>query len=435
MGQIGCTLIAIAVAAAVTALLYVLDSLGINWDSLVIYVSYVIAVIVGIPLLIGFARVVWDVWISLRDKNSYKRSGNRLGHFSTNYEWAKGRFRQAARRAGGRLISLGLAAKGPKGEDLTIDVAWFGSPKPRQVFVHSSGLHGVEAFAGSAIQWQWLKKGMPSLPEHSAIVLVHALNPYGMAWRRRFNENNVDLNRNFREAGDFIPEELPYWDTVNALLNPPTPPGRDRFYLRAAWLVLRYGMPSLRQAIGGGQRLNPSGLFFGGNAMEEGPSKFQDLMKERLVDAERIVAIDVHTGLGRFGTDRLLVDSAAERTEVNRTMREVFGERIEPLAKHGIAYAVRGAQQDMYFRSFPRAKIHFVSQEFGTYNPLRIVEALRAENRWHLYGKRGIRHYTKKALLEVFNPNDPKWRRSVLKRGEEVIQQACALAFGPGNAK
>jgi hypothetical protein len=115
----------------------------------------------------------------------------------------------------------------------------------------------------------------------------------------------------------------------------------------------------------------------------------------------------------------------------------VFGEQIEPLDKHGIAYAVRGAQQDMYFRSFPRSKVHFVSQEFGTYNPLRVVEALRAENRWHFYGNRAsdgtgrISHATEKALVEVFNPKDPKWRLAVLKRGEEVIRQACTLAFAP----
>ena len=28
-------------------------------------------------------------------------------------------------------------------------------------------------------------------------VLLHALNPFGFAWRRRVNEDNVDLNRNF----------------------------------------------------------------------------------------------------------------------------------------------------------------------------------------------------------------------------------------------
>jgi Protein of unknown function (DUF2817) len=118
-------------------------------------------------------------------------------YFSRDYATARTRFRGAVKNAGGRLEPLELEAKGPNGELLTIDIAWFGSGKPRRVFVHSSGLHGVEAFAGSAIQLQWLKQGIPPIPECTAIVLVHVVNPYGMAWLRRFNENNVDLSRNF----------------------------------------------------------------------------------------------------------------------------------------------------------------------------------------------------------------------------------------------
>lgn len=348
-------------------------------------------------------------------------------HFSPDYFSARARFREKAKVAGGHLEPLELGAKGPNGECLTIDIAWFGSKKPRRVFVHSSGLHGVEAFAGSAIQLQWLTSGIPSLPGDSAVVLVHVLNPYGMAWLRRFNENNVDLNRNFLQASDFAPEPLPYWNTVNELLNPPTPPSRDGFYPRAAWLVLRSGMPSLRQAIAGGQRLNPKGLFFGGNVMEEGPSKFQDFMKEHLGESERIIAIDVHTGLGRFREDRLLVDARIDGTDTLQAMKIDFGAPVELLNKEGIAYTVIGAQQDLYFRSFPQARIYFASQEFGTYNPIRVVEALRAENRWHHYG-RGA-HTSKQALLEVFNPKSEKWRRTVLIRGSEVIQQALRLAF------
>ena len=351
-------------------------------------------------------------------------------HFSGDYFGARERFRRTVAARSGRLDALKLAATGPRGEDLTIDIAWFGSEKPRRVFIHSSGLHGVEAFAGSAIQLQWLKESRPPIPADAAIALVHVLNPSGMAWLRRFNENNVDLNRNFRAAGEYVPAPLPYWGSVNALLNPPAPPSQDWFYLRAAWLVLLHGMPSLRQAVAGGQCLNPKGPFFGGSTLEEGPAMFQGLMKERLADAERIVAIDVHTGLGRFGEDRLLVDAAMERTDVNRAMRGVFGEPMEALNKYGIAYSVSGAQHDMYFRLFPHAKVYFASQEFGTYNPLRVLAALRAENRWHHYGGGSVNHPTKKALLEVFNPKSEKWRRPVLKRGREVIEQALPLAFG-----
>src|SRR5213592_2819131 len=80
--------------------------------------------------------------------------------------------------------------------EISIDTAWFGTANPHRVLLHSSGLHGVEGFAGSAIQLQLLNS-LPSLPQDAALIVVHVLNPYGMAWLRRFNENNVDLNRNF----------------------------------------------------------------------------------------------------------------------------------------------------------------------------------------------------------------------------------------------
>src|SRR5262245_8496682 len=117
-------------------------------------------------------------------------------YFSPDYFTARERFREDAARAGARLQALPLRAKGPKGEELSIEIATFGSDNPQRVLLHSSGLHGVEGFAGSAIQLQLLRN-IPPLAADAALILVHILNPYGMAWLRRVNENNVDLNRNF----------------------------------------------------------------------------------------------------------------------------------------------------------------------------------------------------------------------------------------------
>ena len=143
-------------------------------------------------------------------------------YFMPHYATARANFQKSVAETGGRLESLKLSAEGPNREPLTIDIGWFGAEHPRRVFIHSSGIHGVEAFAGSAIQAQWLDKGIPSIEPDDAIVLVHSLNPYGMAWLRRFNENNVDLNRNFREPGDYRAQTIAYWETINALLNPPS---------------------------------------------------------------------------------------------------------------------------------------------------------------------------------------------------------------------
>ena len=65
--------------------------------------------------------------------------------------------------------------------------------------VHTSGVHGVEGYAGSAVQQALLRLHSATPPTNklrTSLLLIHAVNPYGMAHYRRFNENNVDLNRN-----------------------------------------------------------------------------------------------------------------------------------------------------------------------------------------------------------------------------------------------
>jgi Protein of unknown function (DUF2817) len=350
-------------------------------------------------------------------------------YFSPDFATARGRFREAVAAQHGRLDSLKLSGAAPAGEDLTIDVGWFGAPNPTRALVHSSGLHGVEGYAGAAIQLQWLMEGIPALPNDAAIAIVHVLNPYGYAWIRRVNENNVDLNRNFRAPGDDGVDSGHDYTTLDALLNPQSVPRRDFFHARAAWLIFRHGMSNLRQAVAGGQRVNPRGLFYAGTQLEPGPALYQAYLQEKLVRAKRIVAIDVHTGLGRHGEDTLLVDAAPARARVNQTMRKTFGERTQIADVESIAYRVHGSQHDMYYRLFPESAVHFATQEFGTYHALRVLAALRAENRWHQYGSGSCGHPSKRRMMEVFCPRDDAWREKVLSRGRTVANQACALAF------
>ena len=46
--------------------------------------------------------------------------------------------------------------------------------------------------------------------DNLSIVLLHASNPYGFAWGRRVNEDNVDLNRNFVDFDAPLPENPGY---------------------------------------------------------------------------------------------------------------------------------------------------------------------------------------------------------------------------------
>src|SRR6266700_5324396 len=243
--------------------------------------------------------------------------------FSPDYFTARDHFRELVRTISGRLETISIDAKGSKGEDLSIDIAWFGVATPRRVLLHSSGLHGVEGFAGSAIQLQ-LVDDLPMLPKDGALIVVHVLNPYGMAWLRRFNENNVDLNRNFL-ADESYNDVPPTYAQLDPFLNPQSPPASDLFTLKAGWLILRHGMPALKQAVVGGQYEYPKGLFFGGKRLEEVSEKYQAFLAQRLTSVERLVAIDVHTGIGKYGEDILMVEP-----KDYAVLRHMFGERVVP---------------------------------------------------------------------------------------------------------
>ena len=109
------------------------------------------------------------------------------------------RFLAAAARLRLPHHALPIHAPSPNDEPLTIDIAVAGPAKPKSALVLSSGVHGVEGLFGSAVQLAFLERLSAGwrLPQGAAVVLIHAINPFGFAWRRRFNENNVDLNRNF----------------------------------------------------------------------------------------------------------------------------------------------------------------------------------------------------------------------------------------------
>jgi len=344
--------------------------------------------------------------------------------FSASYFQARDRFREAV---GERLISLPIEARGPGGEQLTLDVAVFGPREARKVVLHTSGLHGIEGFAGSAIQLDLLARGVPDLPEDTSLIVGHVLNPYGMAWLRRVNEENVDLNRNFLapdEEYSGAPEDYANFD---AFLNPPTPPSLDAFWFTGISLILRHGFNALKQTIVGGQYAFPRGLFFGGARLQDGPAAWSHFLAEELEGAEHVVGIDVHTGLGRSGVDTLLVE-AAKGSDPYERWRKTFGERVTPWdPEAGVAYAIRGGYPSLIPRLAPQAQVDFVTQEFGTKAPILVLKALREENRHHLHGGGAIDHPTKQALKDTFCRPSPQWEAQILARGKELLDEAFGL--------
>lgn len=347
--------------------------------------------------------------------------------FSSGYPAARARFCEAAQRCNAATFSLPITARGPGNEALSIDIAWLGAADARRVLVHVSGIHGVEAYAGSATQLRILAS-QPPLPADGALVLVHVLNPYGMAWLRRANEHNVDLNRNFLPEDSAWTGAPPLYRRLDQLLNPPSLPARDGFVPRLAMHGLRHGVNRVKQAIAHGQHHYPRGLFYGGAELQPGPRVFCTWLRAHLAAAESVFVIDMHTGLGAHGESTLITEPGLHAAPWSR-LGAALGKNLQGSPDAPATYTVRGGFGSALPRLLPRSEINCVVQEIGTWSPLRVLHALREENRWHHHGDGGIDHASKRILLEALCPASPTWRKAAVAHGDELTRRAAHWLF------
>ena len=355
-----------------------------------------------------------------------------LDAFSPSYEVARDRFRQAALRLGARIDTHTLDALGPTNGTLTIDVAIVGDAQPQSSAVVSSGLHGVEGFFGSAVQLAWLQAvadGRTAIPARSAVTLVHAVNPFGFAWRRRANEDNVDLNRNFLRAGEFYAGASSRYGEFDGFLNPPTPPSLlEPFPLKVAWHAWRFGMVVLRNGVAVGQYAYPTGLFFGGSGPSQSARIMQQQFWEWVRPSRSVVHVDLHTGLGRSQRCQLLVEPV-EMPHLNWYRAEFGADDVVSVADEGV-YQARGVMGAWLSHEAEGLLYRFICAEFGTYSMLRVLGALRAENRAHHHGDpdHPVFERAKRELVECFCPVSSNWRGAVVQSGMQVIVAAVTAA-------
>ena len=351
--------------------------------------------------------------------------------FSDDYSTARRRFHAACDQLSVESSAYVHAHRGPAGEELSTDVTRIGPAEAKHLVMLSSALHGVEGFFGSAVQlavFHALAEKKLALPDDTAIVLLHALNPWGFAWLRRTDSQNIDSNRNFLLSGETYDGCSDGYRRLNRLLNPARPPRRiDLFTARAAWQVFRHGMPTIKQAVAGGQYAFAKGLFFGGN----GPGTVHQMLAERIADwigpAERVVHLDFHTGLGPWATHRLLQDYAPADDE-QAWLAETFGaETIGGMDPRDVAYATRGGLGRWCRAHLPTINYTELCAEFGTYAPLTVLKTLRAENQAHHWSRHNVNrdHWAKRNLLEAFCPTSEIWRDRCVQQAVELVERAA----------
>lgn len=354
----------------------------------------------------------------------------------TPYAEARRTLLAAAERRGGRLAAFEHPGAGPDGEVLATDTARFGAPpgEAETVVLVLSGVHGVEGHAGNGLQQELLASGrLEALPEGMAVVLVHAVNPYGMAWTRRVDADNVDVNRSFVD-----PQRLPAnprYDEVDALLNPTDPdldPTDVTFLGGLLEFWTRVGEHEAMKTLNGGQYTHPHGVQYGGPGSTWSRTTMEQIWAEHLVGARRAVNLDVHTGLGPLG--RLTVFQTADEDEpVAELGRAWYPDHLFRSSRseaEAVDHGLLGPGFDAWAASqapgtAPTETATFVL-EFGTLDPLKGITAFRADNWLHHHGDLASEtgQAIKALVREQFFVDDDGWRRDVGEQGEQAIHAA-----------
>ena len=354
----------------------------------------------------------------------------RLDRLPLTYDECRARFRRAATEAGVVVEPHPIAARGPDGQELTIDVAAVGAERPRRALLVLSGVHGVEGFAPSALQVDLLGRlDRAALPADVAVVLVHAVNPWGMAWWRRQNESNVDLNRNWGRS-DGAPVHNDAYDEVHPLACPDTPtlPSLDVLFTQAAELVAQRGVEWVRDAITAGQYRHPDGLHFGGHETEESCRRLEQIAVARLRGVERLLVLDLHTGHGPWAETTALSDHTRGSVQ-DQLLRSLF-DRVETStgdpedtigAKSG---KIGSGLRDL----FPDATCCSTSLELGTASDEEQLAATYQEQWVHRRGDR--RDPAHKAAVwayrSCFTPDDAEWEAQVMQAGLAHLDASLA---------
>eukprot|EP00934_Nitzschia_sp_Nitz4_P002107 Nitzschia sp. Nitz4//scaffold24_size164493//69457//70749//NITZ4_002325-RA/size164493-processed-gene-0.196-mRNA-1//1//CDS//3329544105//2107//frame0 len=365
--------------------------------------------------------------------------------FSLEYHEARRKFRKAAKRLQAIPASVPVVLNdGSIDSPLTADVAILPGNLPG-VLVHSSGTHGVEGYAGSAIQLALMQEGvLPSAEHRPTVVFVHAVNPYGMKNYRRFNEHNVDLNRNaianFPEFLEKRDPNIARYDNFIDLVSPQRKPvywleGWIKFWLSAIPALMQHGYEALKRVLVTGQYHHPEGIYYGGTHLEPSIQGLLDLLQEegRNVmngNGGQLAWIDVHTGLGPSGKDTVQLENAIDARKLRvffPTAHDLVTALVEDQGALSGYDDSKGALTGLIYE-MTNEKALTITQEFGTIPGILVARAVILENMMYHHGDSDQRNSLGRSLMQsAFYPQSEAWRSSVVSQGAALALEALEL--------
>jgi hypothetical protein len=350
---------------------------------------------------------------------------NASRHLRPTYPAAREAFRAAAASGGLKVMSHRNPATGAAGEELATDVALLGSADASRLMVVVSGTHGAEGFCGPGIQVAWLAAA-ERLPADTAILLVHAINPYGFSHVRRVTEDNVDLNRNFIDHGNAKPSN-PGYDALREAICPrewsEESERRNLAALRA--YAAQHGPDALETAIASGQYVDPQGVFYGGTQPTWSNRTLRAILAAFASTARHVAFIDLHTGLGPYGFGEIM-SNHGHSDPGDQVMKQWWGGEATYFDDGtSSSYYDAGDTNIGVTQALPQARVAGITLEFGTIPKEDMLNAVRADNWLYVHGDLASRQGRdiKAQISAAFYPDKDDWKEMVVERGRYVIKR------------
>lgn len=335
-------------------------------------------------------------------------------------------FLKSAQKAGAMIQEYAHPLPGPEGNELKTILARLGSKHPKRAIVIVSGTHGVEGYAGSAIQSAYLAKtGGRKLEADEALLMIHLINPWGCAWDRREDHENIDIFRNLVYSDTpFNDNDL--YDRYEEGINPRawTGPLRERSNAILADFIEAHGFEGVITALRRGQHNHPKGITYHGAGPSWSRRVVEEIARTHLAGAEVIDLLDIHTGFGESG-EGVIISCEEPGSEKAKWVDERFADLLYVWGQVGSIPDHPRGPYHLIERITGEGTVRDFGIEYGTHDLSKHIDKIRegiyVSNREDPEGE-----YARKVGLEVrelYYPASPEWREKVLEHGLKVISR------------
>jgi hypothetical protein len=307
-------------------------------------------------------------------------------HFSRTYVEARDKFLAAARVCGIPVETHLLPdLRGVDGEPLAMDVARLGDAGAPGMLLLWSATHGIEGYCGSGCQTGLLNDDAfieAVAAAGVAALFVHAVNPHGFSFGRRVNEDNIDLNRNFRDFAAPAPVNAAYAEIHRLLLPATWPPDAANERELGAWIAA-HGERAYQAAVSGGQYAFPDGLFYGGTGASWSNRTLRSVLRAHAARRTSLGLIDFHTGLGPRGHGEKIFNGANVVTDIARA-RSWWGADVTSFHDGSSTSApLVGVNYNAVYDECTGVEYAGIALEYGALPLLATLQALRADHWRH----------------------------------------------------